>query len=582
MLYTKGMSAQPPKAKDQQITRSYTWRFHDQGALVTSAQQLTQILLRQRGVTTKQEPEFFTPNYEHSLHDPVLLRGMEAAVARIDHALSAKQRMAIYGDYDIDGITATALLCDVLSQLGAQVEPYIPDRFEEGYGLNIEALKRLKNSGVDLVISVDCGITAANEVAQAKDFGLDLIVTDHHTVPEVTPDAAIACINPRLPDDTYPYKDLAGVGVAFKLASALARTHPDTIKPGHEKWLMDLVALGTVCDVVPLVGENRALVQFGLTVLRKSPRKGIKALAEVSGSELGSVTASDLGFRLGPRLNAAGRLEHASKALELLMTTDTTRAKELADMLNTLNRERQDDTLRVFAEAMSQAEQYPDDKILVLSDPSWSHGIVGLVASRVSEATHKPTIILQELDDKTKGSARSVGTFNIIEAITASGELLERFGGHAFAAGMTLKTSAIAPFRAHINQYAHKHVQDLGSNKELAISCRVAADLLSLGTYLSLRGLEPFGNGNSQPVFVTQLKLTRLRPVGSDLKHFQMTFLAGKTEVGAIAFGAAGRWPWLKLGTEVEVAYRLGNNLWQGVDRLQLEVADLRPLTPGV
>lgn len=581
MLYTKVMSAQPPQAKNPHVIQSYTWCFPDHDVLVTSAQKLTQLLLRQRGVTTKQEAEFFTPSYEHSLHDPMLLGGVEIAVARIDHALSAGQRIAVYGDYDIDGITATALLCDVLRQLGAQVEPYIPDRFEEGYGLNIEALKKLKDSGVDLVISVDCGITAASEVAQAKDFGLDLIVTDHHTVPEVTPDAAIACINPRLPNDTYPYKDLAGAGVAFKLASALARIHPDTIKPGHEKWLLDLVALGTVCDVVPLVGENRALVQFGLTVLRKSPRMGVKALAEVSGSELNSVTASDLGFRLGPRLNAAGRLEHASKALELLMTTDTTRAKELADMLNTLNRERQDDTLRVFAEAMSQAEQYPDDDILVLSDPSWSHGIVGLVASRVSEARHKPTIILQELNEKTKGSARSVGAFNIIEAVTASGELLERFGGHAFAAGMTLKTSNIAQFRTRINQYARKHLQDLGGDKELIISCRVAPDLLSLGTYARLSGLEPFGNGNSQPVFVSQLTLTRLRPVGSDLKHFQMTFLAGKTEVGAIAFGAAGSWPWLKLGTEVEVAYRLGNNLWQGVDRLQLEVADLRPLASG-
>ncbi len=574
------MSAHDQKTTDMQLRRPYVWCFSSH-EIINSTEELTKLLLRQRDVQIASAARFFDPDYADNLHDPMLLGGMAAALERIDVALSSQQRIVIYGDYDIDGLTATTLLCDVLGQLGANVEPYIPDRFEEGYGLNVDALRKLKQDGAQLVISVDCGITAAGEVEQAKDFGLDLIVTDHHTVPKTPPMAAIACINPRLPEDAYPYKELAGVGVAFKLGCALARAYPDKIKPGREKWLMDLVALGTVCDVVPLAGENRALVQFGLKVLQQSPRKGIKALAEVSGVELGHVTASDLGFRFGPRLNAAGRLEHASKALELLMTPSATRAKQLASTLNGLNRERQDDTLRVLGEAMNQAKQYPDDAVLVLSDPGWSHGIVGLVASRVSEATHKPAIILQELGEKAKGSARSVGVFNIIEAVTDAGELLERFGGHAFAAGMTLKTSQIAEFRTHINHYASRHQRELGGDKELAIDCRVGVDLLTLDTLACLNSFEPFGNGNSQPVFVTKLTLVRLRPVGSDLKHFQMTFMAGKSEVGAIAFGAAGRWPWLELGMTVEVAYRLGNNLWQGVNRLQLEIVDLRPLYTG-
>ncbi len=571
------MSTQSKPVKTENA-KSYTWRFlSEPDQAVASAAKLRELILRQRGVGPEQQETFVSPDYS-GLHGPGLLSGVGLAVERMNHALANGQKIVVYGDYDIDGITATALLVDVLSQLGAQVRPYIPDRFEEGYGLNLAALKALKADGADLLISVDCGITAAHEVAEAAKFGLDIIVTDHHTVPEVTPKAAIACINPRLPGDEYPFKDLAGVAVAFKLAVALAATHPGKVKPGREKWLLDLVALGTVCDVVPLVEENRALVQFGLTVLRKSPRPGLRALAEASGVELSSVQASDLGFRFGPRLNAAGRLEHAAKALELITTTSTDRAKELAEGLNTLNRERQDETARMFAEAMQQSEDYPDDAILVLSGPDWSHGIVGLVASRVSEARHKPTIILQELGDTTKGSARSIGTFNIIEAITSAKQHLERYGGHAFAAGMTLKTSKVADLRKALNEYAAQHESELSTQKELIITCQLAGGLLNTQLLTQLEALEPYGNANPQPVFASKLKLVRMRPVGADQKHLQMSFEASVGQLGAIAFSAAGRWPWLELGQLVEVAYRASKNVWQGVESLQLEVVDIRPI----
>lgn len=557
---------------------SYSWRLLGPNVELRDPAELRRLLLTQRGIDQESESDFFEPQYDQALHSPTLLSGMDEALIRIDAALLNKQHIAIYGDYDIDGITATALLLDVLGQLGAKVEPYIPDRFEEGYGLNLGALKSLKESGVDLVISVDCGITAATEVVQAKEFGLDIIITDHHSVPKDIPAAAVACLNPRLVGNKYPFKELAGVGVAFKLACALAQRHADRIKPGHEKWLLDLVALGTVCDVVPLVGENRVLTKFGLTVLRKSPRKGLRALAEASSVELQDVGASELGFRFGPRLNAAGRLEHASKALELLTTTRIDRAKELAGMLSELNRERQEDTIRVFAEAMEQARQYVDDEILVLSDSSWSHGIVGLVASRVSEAMHKPTLVLQELGGVTKGSARSIGSFSIIDAVTSCAGLLERFGGHAFAAGMTLKTSRIAQLRQQLNRYAIAHRNTLGSDKELPINATLAVALLRPDTLRLLQAFEPFGNGNAQPIFATTLILTYMRPVGSDLKHLQMRFMASGSELGAIAFSAARRWPWLEVGQEVEVAYRLSKNVWQGVERLQLEVQDIRPV----
>ncbi len=556
----------------------YTWRFlAEPDALARSPIELRELILQQRGIGKDQQTSFVSPQYEE-LHAPDLLSGMDVAVARISRALEGEERIVVYGDYDIDGITATALLVDVLEQLGAHVRPYIPDRFEEGYGLNTEALTTLRSDGTDLLISVDCGISSAAEVAAAQKLGLDIIVTDHHSVPEVTPEAAVACINPRIGADAYPFKDLAGVAVAFKLAVALAAAHPGKIKPGREKWLLDLVALGTVCDVVPLVGENRALVQFGLTVLRKSPRPGLRALAEVSGVELESVQASDLGFRFGPRLNAAGRLEHAAQALELITTKDTGRAKELAEGLNILNRERQDETARVFAEAMEQAEGYSDDAILVLSGPGWSHGIVGLVASRVSEARHKPTIILQQLGAITKGSARSMGAFNIIEAITSARQHLERYGGHAFAAGMTLKTDKIADFRKALNSYAALHSSELGKQKELVITCRLDSTTLTTSLLDELELLEPYGNANPQPVFMSQLKLVRMRPVGADQKHLQMNFDAGRGQIGAIAFSAAGRWPWLEIDQEVEVAYRASKNVWNGVESLQLEVVDIRPI----
>ena len=312
-------------------------------------------ILTARGMTPEQMGVFLFPDYERDLHDPMLLTDMDRAVERILAAAASKERVVIYGDYDIDGITASAVMMEGLTALGLEVSSYIPDRFEEGYGINQAALERLQLEGAQLVISVDCGITSTSEARWAKESGLDLIITDHHSVPEEIPEA-IAVINPKRPGDLYPFKDLAGVGVAFKLVQALQRA-AGTPEAGQEKWLLDLVAMGTICDVVPLVGENRALASYGLKVLRRTRRVGLRALAEVGGVEMGQLSAHEVGFVLGPRMNAAGRLEHAARSLELVMTADAGRAREIASELEELNRQRRADQAAILEMANEMAEE---------------------------------------------------------------------------------------------------------------------------------------------------------------------------------------------------------------------------------
>jgi single-stranded-DNA-specific exonuclease len=340
-------------------------------------------ILAGRGVASEVMPAFLYPSYDEHLHDPFLMTDMEWAVARIQAAAAAGESVVVYGDYDIDGITASAIMIEGLRALGLEARSYIPDRFEEGYGINQAALAQLQTEGAQLVISVDCGITSVAEAEWARSNGLDLIITDHHSPPDVLPEA-IAVINPKRPDDTYPFKDLCGAGVAFKLIQALQmRTGRPAL--GQEKWLLDLVALGTVCDVVDLVGENRVLASYGLRVMRRTRRPGLRALAVVGGVDITQITSHHLGYVLGPRMNAAGRLEHAARALELVMTSDENRALAIAEELEVLNLQRRSDQDVAFAAAMIMAEQYADDPVLVLADPGWSHGIVGIVASKLVE-----------------------------------------------------------------------------------------------------------------------------------------------------------------------------------------------------
>lgn len=532
-------------------------------------------LLKSRGMDAAAMPAFLWPDYDQHLHDPFLLTDMEAAVARLVRAQADGERVAIYGDYDIDGLTATSLLLDAFGALGIKAEGYIPDRFEEGYGINQAALAKLQQQGFSLVVSVDCGVTSVAEADWARQHGLDLIITDHHAVPEVLPQA-LAVINPKRPGDDYPFKDLAGVGVAFKLAQALQTKLPG-LAPGREKWLLDLVALGSVCDIVNLVGENRVLVTYGLRVVRQTRRPGLAALADVAGLQVDSLSAQHLSFGLGPRLNATGRLEHAARGLELLTTTDTARATELAAELDGLNRQRRRDQEAIVAGAAEQAEQYDKDPVLVLSHPDWSHGIVGIAASKLVEQFHKPTLILQQMGDVTKGSARSVGDFNMVEALRSVAPLLTKFGGHFYAAGLTLPTDNVPALRQGLNDYFATSGSSRASRRsataEVELEAVTAADWQLLE---ELELLEPYGAGNPQPlVGLKALTLDRVEPLGRDGKHYRLRLTDGTGGVTAVAFGWAERLPDLAAGQSVDVCLELSRNLWQGQERLQLLVREL-------
>lgn len=540
---------------------------------------LSAFILQQRGFSTQAIDKFLSPSYHDDLADPLLLSGVEDASRRIYQAIEEHQSIVIYGDYDIDGITACAVLYDVLTRANANVEIYIPDRFEEGYGLHSPALKTIKDNGADLVITVDCGITAIKEAEYAHNIGLDLIITDHHTLADSLPNHTVALINPKLSTSTYPEKDLAGVGVAFTLVRGLQTMYPDLLELGQEKWLLDLVALGTICDIVPLTGENRVLASFGLKVMRKSKRVGLQALARVSATELSEVTEGDLGFRFGPRLNAAGRLEHARAAQELLITHDSAQANELAEKLNILNRERVAQTQEILAEAEKQAKKQKEHLVLVLHHSDWNSGIVGIVASNITEKFHKPAILLQTNGKKAKGSARSIADFSIIDAISSCRDLLDKYGGHMFAAGLSLSTDNIALFTHKINEFAKNNVNIESWLPTLEIDCMIQSFQPELQDIEQLEDLQPYGNNNPQPLLATQLKLVMVKPVGQQLNHqkFQFETLQGK-RLDGISFFSTHKWPDLTTNTNYNVAFYLQKNTWQDITRVQVEVKDIQPL----
>ncbi len=532
-------------------------------------------ILARRGLSEAAMADFLYPNYDAHLHDPYLMTDMYPAVERIVVAASEGEQVVVYGDYDIDGMTASAILIEGLRALGLEATSYIPDRFEEGYGLNTTALDKLQAGGAQLVISVDCGITSVTEAAWAREHGLDLIITDHHAVPEVLPEA-IAVLNPKRPGDDYPFKDLCGAGVAFKLVQALA-ARTGQPEPGQEKWLLDLVALGTVCDVVDLVGENRVLVSYGLKVLRRTKRPGLRALANVGGVDIATITAHHLGYVLGPRLNAAGRLEHASRALELLMTDDAAKAQTIAEELDSLNRQRRADQDAIFKAATAMAEQYADDPVLVLAHADWSHGVVGIVASKLVEQYRKPVLVAQIMGDVTKGSARSVGSFNMVEALRANAELFAKFGGHFYAAGYTLPTARLDELRAGLcDYYRETEATTVAPVIEGDVSLPDLAEVnWPLHDDLSL--LQPFGAANPQPLLeLPRLVVTDIKRMGSDNQHLRLGLNdQNNRRLAAVAFGFGAKHPNLKVGQTVTVWGQLNTNEFRGERTLQLVVAEL-------
>ncbi len=522
-------------------------------------------ILKARGLDGESAGIFLSPKYE-AKHDPFLLPDMQSAVDRLVETRERQEHVTIYGDYDIDGLTATTVLLDAFDSFGfEQVDAFIPNRFVEGYGLTVDAVEKIAASGAQIIVTVDCGSLSEKEIVRANELGVDVIVTDHHNVAPVQP-PAIAVINPKRPDHSYPFIDLAGVGVAFKLVQALQTRLPG-LPVGQEKWLLDLVALGTVCDVVTLVDENRANVYWGLKVLAKTRRPGLRALMAVANVEFDKVNARSLGFGLGPRMNAAGRLETAQYALDMLRAQESMLALEKAQQLDTLNMTRRHDQDIIFKAAILQAENYKEDPVLVVSHPDWNHGIIGIVAAKLLEKYQKPTYVLQEMGDESKGSARSYGDFSAADAIRAADDIITKGGGHKLAAGVTLPTANIGAFRQRVNEFYQS--QNLLNQAALLLP-KADVSLESLQgideeLLEKLQLLEPFGNGNPEPVIRAEnLLVIGTRRMGADAQHVKLELRdAAQRSMHFLAFNAPGHF-FVEPGEYVTVWFQPTLNEWQG------------------
>ena len=532
-------------------------------------------LLFNRGISTHDDARVFLVAGVDFDTDPYQLTGMQTTVDRLCFAIDRGEAVAVYGDYDVDGVTATALLVQFLQSLGATVHPYIPNRFDEGYGLNREALDSLKADGVSLVVTVDCGIRSPDEAMYAREIGLDLIITDHHHPLEGSVPPALAVICPKQTSDNYPDKYLAGVGIAYKIAQALATRRQI---PAGIQELLDLVALGTVADLAPLIGENRKLVRSGLEEIRKCRRQGLYSLANVSDLAIARTSASQIGFILGPRLNAAGRLDSALAALNLLMTTDPLEAGQLAQQLDGQNRQRQALTRETQerAEALAIAED-ADPILLFAVDESFNPGVVGLAASRLAETYYRPAIVAAKGADQTRGSCRSIPEFHITDALDQCADLLVRHGGHAAAAGFTVVNDNLEELRSRLTALAAAQLGSQDLRPSLRADVEIKLSELNFDLFGLMADLEPTGYGNPEAVFVSRgARVRSSRAVGAEGRHLKLTFEDERgATVDAIGFRLGQE---LKdLSARVDIAYTLEINEYRGRTTLQLNLKDVRP-----
>ena len=566
----------PPRAKRWRIAppapESYRNRLPEVHPLVAQ-------VLYNRGLVQPEEALSFL-NGPFDLDDPFRLRGMDRAVARIREAIRAGVPIVVYGDFDADGITATALLVLTLRSLGGETYPYIPHRVEEGYGLNPSALAELARRGARLVITVDCGIRSPEEVAYARRLGMEVIITDHHTLGPRVPEAA-AVVNPRHPACTYPYAHLAGVGLAYKLAQALLRVNRRVPLPKStpldEEELLDLVALGTVADLAPLTGENRALVIRGLERINTAPRPGLDALMRLSGTHRGEVSAMTIGYVLAPRLNAAGRIAHAKIAYQLLTVRYPGEAMQLAQQLDDLNRQRQQLTTEALEKARAAVlAEGADRPLLFVADSSFLSGVVGLVASRLAEEFYRPAVVVERGETESRGSARSIPEFHITRALDACADLLLRYGGHRAAAGFTARTADLPKLKARLTDLAEKALKDVDLTPTLEVDAEVPLREMNGQVWKALQALRPFGEGNPEPLFLSRhVQVRRQRAVGSGGVHLKLLLSDGGIVWDGIAF-RQGDWAG-HLPDYVDIVYHLQVNEWAGEERLQLNIQDVRP-----
>lgn len=536
-------------------------------------------LLISRGFETEEKARnFLNPTFK-DLHDPYLLKGMKTAVERILKAIENQEKILIWGDYDVDGTTGTVVLRKALEILGAKTGFHVPNRFTEGYGINIEYLEKAKNKDYSLVISVDTGTRSFEPLAWAKENGLDVIVTDHHLSDENrgAPEC-VAMINPNQTGCEYPDKNLAGVGVAFKLVQALLR---EKGKENLVKSFLKVVAIGTIADIMKLTGENRAIVKLGLEDLPKAQNFGLKALMEVADCR-SEMTSYHIGFRIAPRINAAGRMEVARHVVELFEADSFEKARELAELLDSRNRERQKVQREITEMALHEVENGGSQNqthAVVVAGENWHRGVIGLAASKITEKLNRPSIVISLEDGIGHGSARSIGNYHLLNGLESCGDLMEQFGGHAAAAGLKIKAEKINDLREKLNQHAMQNLRDEDFIPELKIDAVVTTNSLNLNLIENLKMLEPFGAGNPKPVFVTKDLYLVDAPFVMKEKHLKLRLSdANRKQFEAVWWDGVekSKGQTLKPQTRIEIAYTPEANTWQGNTRLQLVVEDLK------
>ena len=508
------------------------------------------------------------------LSDPFLLKDMDKAAARITRAVDNMEKIAVYGDYDADGVTSTAMLYSYLETRGADVIFYIPQREGEGYGMNIGAVEYLKEQGVSLIVTVDNGISSVQEVARANELGIDVVVTDHHRPQEILPDA-VAVVDAYRPDDTSPYKHFSGVGIAFKLLMALEDGAGD-VEDLLEAY-SDLAAIGTIGDIVPLTGENRTLIRAGLERLSQSDRPGVQALLENAGIAGKALTSTNVAFTLVPRINATGRMGAPERAVRLLISGYEEEAEVLSEEICADNEERRRVEAEIAEAAFAdiEAKGYMKDRVVVVDGENWHHGVIGIVASRVTERCGKPCMIISRGETEAKGSGRSIEGFSLFEAICACGDLLIKFGGHPMAAGITLKPENIEAFRKRINQYAAEHFPQMPT-QTVTLDCKLNPAALSVSMAQSLTQLEPFGNGNPQPVFgLFNMELSNVTPVGGG-GHLRLTLEKNGAVITAMRFNTKPEELLYHIGDKIDLAVQLEAREFRGQPSLTVIVRDMK------
>jgi len=539
-------------------------------------------LLRQRGVKSREDIESFLAPGPQDLHDPFLMNGMESAAKRIARAIERRESVLVYGDYDVDGVAATSILVDFLKKSGLEPEFYIPDRTEEGYGISDMAVDVISRSSYDLMITVDCGITARDQTdaIQRKRLEsgkpLDIIVTDHHQCQEELYPQVLAILNPHLPDCTYPYKNLCGAGIALKLVQAVGRLldMPDAFLD-----YIDLAALATIADIVDLTGENRVIASLGLKKMKNDCCLGIRALMDAAGVTAATLDSRKVAFMLAPRVNAAGRMGDAKRAVRLFTTRDPDEARAVAEELNRTNTLRQEVQDAIFNQAVMMIEsdeKYKNSLVTVAWGEGWHHGVVGIVASKLVERYHRPAFVFSIEDGMAVGSGRSVPGYNLFRCMSSQSSLLTKFGGHELAGGLTLPAENLPAFREGVNRHAAENMPEGALEPSLDVNCIMEPDEITVQNARLLNLLEPFGQGNPVPVLMVRgVRITDKRRVG-DGRHLRLKFSGGNGDVDAVFFGQGDLERYIRTGDRMDIAFNMGINVWQGTEYLQLKILDMR------